>query len=80
MELVQSDFMSVDVRLADVVVAYLSREGNKTLGRKLEKELGGSGCLVVAVGFSFVGADWAGRWVTTYKSPQFALPAYLYMM
>lgn len=80
-ELVQADFMKgVSVRVSDVVVAYLSREGNRSLGSKLETELHGSGCLVVAVGFAFVGADWAARAVKTFKCPESILPAYLYKM
>lgn len=79
LEIVRADFMSVSVGLSNLVLAYLSREGNKVLAAKLERELS-PGAVVVAVGFMFVWLDGKGRLTRTHKCPTTGLPAYIYVM
>lgn len=78
-EIVASDLLLVDVSMANIVIAYLSREGNKVLSAKLDKELQ-TGAIVVAVGFQFVAPQWSGRVTKSYKCSITGLPAYVYKM
>jgi precorrin-6B methylase 2 len=54
-EVIQSDFMNVDVSTADVVAIYLSASVNEKLGPKLSNELR-AGARVVSLDYSLV--DW----------------------
>ena len=78
-EIVQADFMHVNVSTANILVAYLSREGNKALAGKLDAELRDSGCLVLAVGFVFNGPEWTAREQKKFVHAG-GLKAYLYKM
>ena len=74
LEIIQADFLHVDVSAATVLIAYLSRDGNRAIASKLSQELG-AGALVVAVGFQFI---WAKKLLSTYNVG--GLPAYIYEM
>jgi len=78
-EIIRADFMHVHVGLSNLVLAYLSRQGNRILAAKLERELS-SGTIVVAVGFQFVWSGTKGRLLRTYKCPSTNLPAYIYII
>ena len=78
-EIIRADFMHVHVGLSNLVLAYLSRQGNRILAAKLERELS-PGTIVVAVGFQFVWSGAKGRLLQTYKCPSTGLPAYIYII
>jgi precorrin-6B methylase 2 len=62
-EVIQGDFMNVEISTADVVAIYLSSSVNEKLGPKLSKELG-AGARVVSLDYPLVG--WKeGRIITT---------------
>ena len=78
-EIIRADFMHVHVGLSNLVLAYLSRQGNRILAAKLERELS-PGTIVIAVGFQFVWSGAKGRLLQTYKCPSTGLPAYIYII
>jgi hypothetical protein len=51
-DLVMCDFFSIDLNVANVLIVYLSREGNDKILAKIESECA-VGTVVIAVGFQF---------------------------
>lgn len=74
-EVIQADFMDVDISTADVVVIYLSAAANAKLEPKLRSELR-AGARVVSLDYAI--PDWAPEREITVKSAGLTRKVYLY--
>lgn len=74
-DLVMCDFFSINLAAANVLIVYLSREGNEKILAKIELECA-VGTVVVAVGFQFI----ARQTACIYSSPSSHLKAFKYVV
>lgn len=77
-EFIQSNFMDLNYSSANVVITYLSREGNETLHEKLSKDCSPT-TIVIAVGFKMP-ASTSWQLQNIYISESTGLKAYKYMI
>jgi len=74
-QLIQADFMNVDLSFADVVTIYLSDSANSKLAPKLNRELK-AGTRIVSLDYALPG--WVPEKELTVKSSGLARKVYLY--